>query len=159
MKDFRSQVEGLRPYLLRYASLQLRDAHAAEDAVQEALVAALAGEAGFGGRANLRTWLTGILKHKIVDAIRRTGRGILYFADGGRYEGDFVDGKMQGRGLRVWSNGTRYEGEWRNDMANGYGTKSSVDGQVFTGTWTNGCFRQENRWSTVGATPRACGFE
>jgi RNA polymerase sigma-70 factor (ECF subfamily) len=72
--DFRSQVESLRPYLLRYASLQLRDAAAAEDAVQEALLAALAGEANFAGRANLRTWLTGILKHKIVDTIRRQSR-------------------------------------------------------------------------------------
>jgi RNA polymerase sigma-70 factor, ECF subfamily len=74
MDDFRSRVEGERAYLLRYASLQLRDAHAAEDAVQETLVAALAGEAGFQGRANLRTWLTGILKHKIIDAIRRSSR-------------------------------------------------------------------------------------
>jgi RNA polymerase sigma-70 factor (ECF subfamily) len=73
MNDFRSRVEGERAYLLRYASLQLRDAHAAEDAVQETLLAALAGEAGFGGRSNLRTWLTGILKHKIVDTIRRAG--------------------------------------------------------------------------------------
>jgi RNA polymerase sigma-70 factor (ECF subfamily) len=72
--DFRTQVESLRPYLLRYASLQLRDAAAAEDAVQEALLAALAGEATFAGRANLRTWLTGILKHKIVDTIRRQSR-------------------------------------------------------------------------------------
>ena len=74
LPDFRSQVEGLRPYLLRYASLQLRDAAAAEDAVQEALLAALAGQSGFAGRANLRTWLTGILKHKIVDTIRRQSR-------------------------------------------------------------------------------------
>jgi len=72
--DFRSQIEALRPYLLRFASLQLRDAAAAEDAVQEALVAALAGESGFAGRANLRTWLTGILKHKIVDTVRRQAR-------------------------------------------------------------------------------------
>ena len=72
--DFRAQIQALRPYLLRYASLQLRDAAAAEDCVQEALVAALAGESGFAGRANLRTWLTGILKHKIVDAIRRQSR-------------------------------------------------------------------------------------
>ncbi len=72
--DFRKQVEALRPYLMRFASLQLRDAAAAEDAVQEALVAALTGESSFAGRANLRTWLTGILKHKIVDAIRRQSR-------------------------------------------------------------------------------------
>ena len=74
MNDFRSRVEGERAYLVRYASLQLRDSHAAEDAVQETLVAALAGEASFAGRSNLRTWLTGILKHKIVDAIRRMSR-------------------------------------------------------------------------------------
>jgi RNA polymerase sigma-70 factor (ECF subfamily) len=72
--DFRRQLEALRPYLLRFAGLQLRDAAAAEDAVQEALLAALAGQASFAGRANLRTWLTGILKHKIVDAIRRQAR-------------------------------------------------------------------------------------
>ena len=74
MNDFRSRVEGERPYLLRYASLQLRDTQAAEDAVQETLLAALAGEAGFGQRASLRTWLTGILKHKIIDAIRKLSR-------------------------------------------------------------------------------------
>jgi RNA polymerase sigma-70 factor (ECF subfamily) len=73
-EDFRVRVERERSYLLRYASLQLRDRHAAEDAVQETLLAALAGEAGFAGRSNLRTWLTGILKHKIVDAIRRARR-------------------------------------------------------------------------------------
>src|SRR6266404_3618067 len=73
-RDFRAEVEALRPYLLRYASLQLRNSDAAEDAVQETLLAALAAEASYEGRANLRTWLTGILKHKIVDAIRRTSR-------------------------------------------------------------------------------------
>ena len=72
--DFRSQIETQRAYLLRYASMQLRNPDAAEDVVQETLLAALAGEAGFAGRSNLRTWLTGILKHKIVDAIRRASR-------------------------------------------------------------------------------------
>jgi RNA polymerase sigma-70 factor (ECF subfamily) len=74
MHNFRARVEAERPYLLRYASLQLRDPQAAEDAVQETLLAALAGEASFQGRANLRTWLTGILKHKIIDAIRKGSR-------------------------------------------------------------------------------------
>jgi len=74
MEDFRLRVEAERPYLLRYAARQLRDRHAAEDAVQETLLAALAGEAAFAGRSNLRTWLTGILKHKIIDAIRRASR-------------------------------------------------------------------------------------
>ena len=72
--EFRRQVETQRPYLVRYATLQLRDPDAVQDVVQEALLAALAGEASFGGRSNLRTWLTGILKHKVIDAIRRQGR-------------------------------------------------------------------------------------
>ena len=72
--DIQAQIENLRPYLLRYATLQLRDASAAEDAVQDALLAALSARASFAGRSNLRTWLTGILKHKIVDTIRRQSR-------------------------------------------------------------------------------------
>jgi RNA polymerase sigma-70 factor (ECF subfamily) len=72
--SFREQLEELRPYLLRYAARHLRNREAAEDAVQETLLAALAGEAGFAGRSNLRTWTTGILKHKIIDGLRRAGR-------------------------------------------------------------------------------------
>ena len=72
--DFRARVEALRPYLVKFASLQLRPREAAEDAVQETLLAALGAEASYAGRADLRTWLTGILKHKIVDAIRRSSR-------------------------------------------------------------------------------------
>jgi RNA polymerase sigma-70 factor (ECF subfamily) len=72
--NLRAEIESLRAYLLRYASVQLRNREQAEDVVQETLVAALAAEASFAGRSNLRTWLTGILKHKIVDAIRRSSR-------------------------------------------------------------------------------------
>jgi len=72
--DFASRCNSHRGYLLRVAVLQLRDNELAEDVVQDTLVAALAGEKGFSGRASLKTWLTGILKHKIVDAIRRRAR-------------------------------------------------------------------------------------
>jgi len=72
--DLRTEIEEQRAYLLRFARLQLRNPEAAEDVVQEALAAALAAEAGFRGQSNVRTWLTGILKHKIVDAIRRSSR-------------------------------------------------------------------------------------
>jgi RNA polymerase sigma-70 factor (ECF subfamily) len=74
--EFRAQVEALRPFLLRYASLQLRNRDAAEDAVQETLLAALSAAESFEGRSNVRTWVTGILKHKCVDAVRRTAREV-----------------------------------------------------------------------------------
>jgi RNA polymerase sigma-70 factor, ECF subfamily len=63
-----------RGYLMRVAQLQLRDADLAEDVVQETLAAALAGREAFSGRSSVKTWLTGILKHKIVDAIRQRQR-------------------------------------------------------------------------------------
>jgi RNA polymerase sigma-70 factor (ECF subfamily) len=69
-------LETHRKYLLRYAQFHLRDAALAEDAVQDTLMAALAQRAGFQGRSQLRTWLTGILKHKIIDLTRSRGRGL-----------------------------------------------------------------------------------
>ncbi len=71
--DFAAELEAHRGYLLRVAQLQLRDTDLAEDVVQETLLAALSGS-GFSGKSTLKTWLTGILKHKIVDAIRRKQR-------------------------------------------------------------------------------------
>ncbi len=63
-----------RPQLLKYAMLQLRNTAQAEDAVQETLVAAIRGAASFSGGSSVRTWLIGILKHKIIDAIRKASR-------------------------------------------------------------------------------------
>ncbi|MBV9890838.1 MAG: sigma-70 family RNA polymerase sigma factor [Rhizobacter sp.] len=60
-----------RPYLVRFALRKLRDPALAEDAVHDVIEAVLAGRARFGGRAALRSWLTAILKHKIVDVLRR----------------------------------------------------------------------------------------
>ncbi len=61
-------------YLLRYARSRVRDEHLAEEAVQETLLAALESLPSFDGRAALRTWLTGILLHKIHDGFRRRAR-------------------------------------------------------------------------------------
>ena len=71
--DIAAQLETHRRYLMRVAQLQLRDEALAEDVVQETMLAALSGSS-FSGKSSLKTWLTGILKHKIVDAIRRKQR-------------------------------------------------------------------------------------
>lgn len=60
-------------YLYRFALARLRDPHQAEDAVQETLLAAIQNQT-FEGKSAARTWLTGILKHKIIDLIRRQMR-------------------------------------------------------------------------------------
>lgn len=60
--------------LYRYARLHLRDEAAAEDAVQETLLAGIRGRDRFKGDASERTWLIGILKRKVIDHIRRKER-------------------------------------------------------------------------------------
>lgn len=84
---FADQIETHRSYLMRVARLQLRDDALAEDVVQETLLAALSGS-GFSGKSTLKTWLTGILKHKIVDAIRRKQREPLAVAAFGGLDGE-----------------------------------------------------------------------
>ncbi|MFA7242669.1 MAG: sigma-70 family RNA polymerase sigma factor [Sulfuricellaceae bacterium] len=71
------QLDGFRADLLRFAVLQLRDRAAAEDAVQEAMLAALEAAPRFDNRSQLKTWVFSILKHKIVDLIRRRSRAPL----------------------------------------------------------------------------------
>jgi RNA polymerase sigma-70 factor, ECF subfamily len=63
-----------RAHLLRFARRRINDSALAEDLVHDVFAAVIEGRAVFGERASLRTWLIGILKHKIVDAVRsRTG--------------------------------------------------------------------------------------
>lgn len=72
--DFARQVEALRPQLMRFARTQLRNDAWAEDAVSDTLLAALEKPQSFSGQSQLKTWLVGILKHKVVDQLRRHTR-------------------------------------------------------------------------------------
>jgi len=94
-------------YLFRVARRQLHSDELAEDAVQEALLAALAGRERYAGDASPRTWLTAILKHKIVDIIRRSMREVEIPRDAEGEEA--VDALFQRDGhwaepLRPWGN-------------------------------------------------------
>lgn len=74
MATFEDQLVEHRVYLIRFARLQLRNDDWAEDAVSETLLAALSKPQMFGNRSQLKTWLIGILKHKIIDLIRSNAR-------------------------------------------------------------------------------------
>ncbi|MBI4755027.1 MAG: sigma-70 family RNA polymerase sigma factor [Betaproteobacteria bacterium] len=69
-------IGALRRDMLRFARLQLRDAGAAEDMVQEALLCAMSNTEAFAGRAAYKTWVFAILRNKIVDHIRKSSREI-----------------------------------------------------------------------------------
>jgi RNA polymerase sigma factor (sigma-70 family) len=60
-----------RAYLVRFAQRRLHDPMLAEDVVHDVFEAVLSGRASFAGRAALRSWLTAILKNKIVDLVRQ----------------------------------------------------------------------------------------
>jgi RNA polymerase sigma-70 factor, ECF subfamily len=70
----------LRRDLLRFARMQLRDAEAAEDVVQEALTVAWSAAEQFDGLSGYKTWVFGILRHKLIDAMRARKRTINFSA-------------------------------------------------------------------------------
>lgn len=79
-----------RSYLINYGRRRLQDPVLAEDLVHDVFEAVVTGRASFGGRAALRTWLVGILKHKIIDLVRqRSGQHSL---DAGHAAMDASDG-------------------------------------------------------------------
>jgi RNA polymerase sigma-70 factor, ECF subfamily len=94
-------ISELRRYLLRYAKLQLRDDAAAEDVVQDTLLAVHQAQTSFRGDSERRTWAAGILKHKLMDALRSKYRHMMRGASAEQvanddaidhtFEGMFVD--------------------------------------------------------------------
>ena len=61
-------------YLYRFAVFRVYEATVAEDLVQETFLAALRSLKNFEYRSSIKTWLTGILKHKIIDHFRKKAK-------------------------------------------------------------------------------------
>lgn len=88
----------MRPALLRFANLQLRNEALAEDAVQETLMVVLEKPEQFSGRSSLRTYVTGVLKYKIIDALRSASREVRIEADNDHSEADIIDALFTANG-------------------------------------------------------------
>lgn len=80
---FELELAEHRAYLLRFARLQLRNEAWAEDAVSETVLAALSKPQSFGNRSQFKTWLIGILKHKVIDILRQRSREVELDSDDG----------------------------------------------------------------------------
>jgi RNA polymerase sigma-70 factor (ECF subfamily) len=65
------ELRALQPLLLRFALRATRDPETSRDLAQEALLGALETGVPFAGRSSLRSWVLGILSHKILDHLRR----------------------------------------------------------------------------------------
>ncbi len=104
--DFSAWVDLHGDYLYKYALFRLRDGSAAEDCVQETFLAALKAYRGFEGRGSERTWLVGILKHKVTDHFRRVTR-------------EAPIGEIEGEEFEHHEFFTRAD-EWNNHWSNAY---------------------------------------
>jgi len=60
--------------LYRYALARVRKPDVAQDLVQETFLAAVRTQDRFRGGSTVRSWLCGILKHKVCDYYRKLGR-------------------------------------------------------------------------------------
>ena len=94
-------------YLYRYALVRVRDAGVAEDLLQETLLAAVGGYESHAGRSSERTWLVGILKHKVIDYFRRVARNA---------EFQFVP-QGDGDETEWFEESGPWSGHWREDRA------------------------------------------
>ena len=77
LNAFATEAATHRDYLYKFAMKKVSDSDLADDLVQDTLLAAIQSvdsKAAFGGRSLFRGWLTGILKHKIMDAYRERHR-------------------------------------------------------------------------------------
>lgn len=79
-------------YLLRFALSRVKDHGTAEDLVQDTFLSAWNARASFRGDCAERTWLTGVLRNKIVDHWRRVARRPLTLA------GDFDEEREESGG-------------------------------------------------------------
>lgn len=63
-------------YLYSYAITRINDQEQARDLVQETFLAALESLSRFEGNSTEKTWLTAILKNKIIDLYRKKSAGL-----------------------------------------------------------------------------------
>lgn len=77
------------------------------------------------------------------------GKGVFEWANGNRYEGEWVGGLREGVGVHVVrADGSRYEGEWQRGWYHGlgvlvasggaHGSSRSSDGRTYFGAWSEG---------------------
>lgn len=95
------QLETMRPMLVRFAQLQIRNQALAEDAVQDALIAVLEKPERFNGQSTLRTYVTGILKFKIIDCLRAGSRERQIDTAEDQSEDDAIDALFKADGHTV----------------------------------------------------------
>lgn len=69
---------------------------------------------------------------------QRTGQGIMTFANGDKYEGEWRDDEMHGKGMMLYGTGNFYEGGWVDGIKHGWGREESVFLDRYEGEFEGG---------------------
>ena len=104
--------------LYRHALLRLRNSELAEDMVQETLLAAYESRERFAGNSTEKTWLFSILKHKIIDTLRKASREQPLYQDVEQFQ-DLMEESFDGRG------------HWKSDVSQWSDPDKSLEQQAF----------------------------
>ena len=67
-----------------------------------------------------------------------TGQGVLRFADGALFSGNFQQGKFEGQGTLTYPDGSVYTGAFHQQLQHGKGQLVDGSGNVYEGEWANG---------------------
>ena len=65
----------------------------------------------------------------------------IWTGDGGKYIGEWKDGKRNGQGTFTYPDGNKYVGEFKDDKKNGQGSYTFSDGRITEGIWQDGKFK------------------
>ena len=92
---------------------------------------------------------------------KASGTGQLTYRGGaGVHQCGMRAGKMDGSGVLAWADGFRYEGEWRNGRSRGQGIYARADGTGYEGSWREGCLGgRDGRRAWMGTSASAGGFD
>ena len=66
------------------------------------------------------------------------GRGSLTYPDGSKYTGQWKNGKRHGQGTLIFADGDKFVGRWENNLRNGQGTYTWTSGSEYSGAWKDG---------------------
>jgi hypothetical protein len=66
------------------------------------------------------------------------GPGVMNYANGDVYAGQWENDLKHRKGNMFYANGDKYNGQWLNDLINGTGTMTYANEDVYVGQWLNG---------------------
>ena len=77
---------------------------------------------------------------KCIEGDCRSGQGTLTFSHGGKYVGEFEEGKFHGQGTYTYPDGSKYVGEWKDGERHGRGVEGIEEREGKTGYWLYGMY-------------------